>query len=88
MLRSRTKIRNSLQEERALSLTITLPEPLATRLQKHSALLQRPVAEVASTLLEGALPDTAPNTTIEATDFPFMPNKSWRAFKLRRLTRR
>lgn len=50
-----------------MSLTITFPEPLATRLQKHSTLLQRPVAEVASTLLEVALPDTA----TAATDFPF-----------------
>jgi hypothetical protein len=39
-----------------MSLTITLPEPLATRLQDYAATSQRSADEVAATLLAEALP--------------------------------
>lgn len=52
-----------------MSLTITLPEPVATRLQDYAATSRRSADEAAATLLDIALPaPVVPDLAAEAAD--------------------
>ena len=52
-----------------MSLTITLPEPVATRLRDYAATSRRSMDEAATTLLAAALPVAlAPDANVEAAN--------------------